>query len=59
MEAKEKIKYFNQCFLTLMNKIPQDSKAIEDSIEFYNSSLLVSMTIFVKRDEKSTLEAAF
>jgi hypothetical protein len=43
-----------------MNKIPQDSKVVEDfSIEFYNSSLLVSMTIFVKRDEKNTLEATF
>jgi hypothetical protein len=60
MDAKEKVKDFNQRFLTLMNKIPQASKPVEDvSIEFYTSSLPFSMEMFVKRDEKNTLEATF
>jgi hypothetical protein len=60
MDAKEKVKDFNQRFLTLMNKIPQASKPTEDvSIEFYTSTLPISMEMFVKRDEKNNLEATF
>jgi hypothetical protein len=60
MEPKEKIKYFNQCFLTLMKRIPQASKPVEDvTIEFYTSSLPMSMVMFVKNVEKTTLEATF
>jgi hypothetical protein len=56
MEEKDKVKDFNQIFLTLINKIPLASKPADDvSIEFYTSSLLVSMTMFVKRDKKGTL----
>jgi hypothetical protein len=55
MDPKEKVKYFNQCFLTLLKRIPQDSKPIEDvTIEFYTSSLPMSMVMFVKNAEKAT-----
>jgi predicted secreted Zn-dependent protease len=41
-----------------MNKIPLASKLVDDvSIEFYTSSLSMSMTMFVKRDKNTTLEA--
>jgi hypothetical protein len=60
MEAKEKIKYFNQRFLTLMKRIPQSSKPAEDvSIEFYTSYLIISMVMFIKNSEKSTLSITF
>jgi hypothetical protein len=57
MEPKEKIKYFNQRFLTLMKRIPQASKPTKDvSIEFYTSSLPMLMEMFVKNAEKTTLK---
>jgi hypothetical protein len=60
MESKEKIKYFNQCFLTLLKQIPQALKPVEDvTIEFYTSSLPMSMVMFFKNVEKTTLEATF
>jgi hypothetical protein len=60
MEAKEKIKYFNQRFLTLMKIIPQASNPGEDvSIEFYTSALPVSITMFVNYAEKISLEEFF
>jgi hypothetical protein len=60
MEAKEKVKDLNQMFLTLINKIPLASKPTDDvSIEFYTSSLSVSMVNFVKRTEKGTMEDTF
>jgi len=60
METKEQIKYFNQQFLTLMKKIPQASNPAEDlSIEFYTSTLHVSMEMVVNGAEKNTLEATF
>lgn len=60
MDEREKVRDFNQRFLTLMTKIPQASKHVEDvSIDFYTSTLPVSMAIFVKRGEKNTLEATF
>jgi hypothetical protein len=43
-----------------MKRIPQASKPAEDvSIEFYTSSLPISMEMFVKNVEKTTLEATF
>jgi hypothetical protein len=41
MDSKEKVKDFNQIFLSLINKIHDTSKLVEDvSIKFYTSSLL-------------------
>jgi hypothetical protein len=60
MEVKEKVKYFNKRFLTLINNIPHASNPVEDvSIEIYTSSLPISMETFVKRDENNSLEATF
>jgi hypothetical protein len=56
----KKVKYFNQCFLSLLEQIPQDSKPTEDiTIEFYTSVLPISMEMFVKTENKYTLEATF
>jgi hypothetical protein len=53
MDAKEKVKYINQRFLTLMDRIPQASNPIEDvSIEFYTSNLPISIAMFLKRMRK-------
>jgi hypothetical protein len=60
MDTNEKVKYFNQCFLSLLKQIPRASKPAEDvTIEFYTSSLPMSMEMFVKNTEKATLEATF
>jgi hypothetical protein len=60
MDSKENFKDFNYRFISLINKIPSTSKHANDvSIEFYDSSLLVSMAMFVMRDEKATLEDTF
>jgi len=60
MDAKEKVKDFNQILLPLMNKIHSTSNPVDDvSIEFYTSALSVSMAMFVKRFEKSTLDDTF
>jgi len=60
MDSKEKFKDFNQRFMSLINKILATSKPTNDvSIEFYTSTLPVSMAMFVKRDEKATLEEIF
>jgi hypothetical protein len=51
---------YNQHFLTLLRCIPRASKPVEDiSIELYTSGLPMSMEMFVKNAEKSTLEEAF
>jgi hypothetical protein len=43
-----------------MKRIPQASKPVEDvCIEFYSSTLSMSMEMFVKNAEKTTLEATF
>ena len=56
MEAKERIKDFNQRFLTLKNKIPVASQPPEDIIiENYTSDLPKYLGMFVKRAGKTTL----
>jgi len=56
MSPKEKIKYFIQIFLTLMNKIPKDSRPIDNVIiEFYIIYFPYSISIFVKKVCKTTL----
>jgi hypothetical protein len=60
MDPKEKVKDFNQIFLSLINKILDTSKLAEDvSIEFYTSYFLATMAMFLKREKKNTLELTF
>jgi hypothetical protein len=60
MNPKEKVKEFNQRFLTLKNRIPADSMPAESLIIAYNTkSLHQSIAIWVKRSKKSTLLEAF
>ena len=48
------MKDFNQRFITLLNKIAnKPSEALQ--IEFYTSSLLPPISMFVKREKKQTL----
>ena len=56
MEPKERIKDFNQRFLTLKNNIPVASQQHEDLIiENYTSALPKYPGMFVKRAGKTTL----
>jgi hypothetical protein len=56
MDGKEKIKDFNQHFLSLRNKIPVESRPLEGVvIEFYTSALPHMMVMFVKKTHKVTL----
>lgn len=60
MDVKEKFKDFNQCFLSLINRIPKTSRPTNDvTIEFYMSTLPPNMAMFVKRMEKTTLYENF
>jgi hypothetical protein len=60
MNAKEKVKAFNQRFLTLKNRIPADSMPAESLvIAYYTKALLQSIAIWVKRSKKATLLEAF
>jgi cell division septum initiation protein DivIVA len=60
MNPKEKIKDFNQIFLTLKNRIPTDSMPAKNLIiAYYTKALHQSIAIWVKRSKKSTLLEAF
>jgi hypothetical protein len=60
MNPKEKIKYFNQRFLTLKNRIPMDSMPAGNLIiAYYMKTLHQSIAIWVKRSKKATLLEAF
>ena len=60
MENKERIKYFNQHFLTLLNIVPVASQHPEDNIiENYASALPKSLGMFVKQAGKITLVETF
>lgn len=57
MDLKEKIKYFNQIFTTLLNKIPTTSWSTNEVlIEFYTSTIPITITMFVKRMGNPTLK---
>jgi hypothetical protein len=48
MDTNENVKDFNQCFLSLLKKIPWASKPTEYvTNEFYTSTLPMSMAMFV------------
>jgi hypothetical protein len=54
MDENEKVKDFNQRFITLLNKI--SIKPIEEvQIEYYTSALPPNIAMFVKNQEKLTL----
>jgi hypothetical protein len=60
MNPKEKVKDFNQRFLTLKNKIPADSMPAENLvIAYYAKSLHHNTTMWVKRSKKNTLLESF
>ena len=60
MESKERIKYFNQSFLTFLNKIPVASQPPKDIIiENYASALPKYLGMFVKQVGKITLVETF
>jgi hypothetical protein len=60
MNAKEKVKDFNQRFLTLKNRIPADSMPAESLvIAYYTKALHQSIAIWVKSSKKATLLEAF
>jgi hypothetical protein len=60
MNAKEKVKDFNQRFLTLKNRIPTNSMPAESLvIAYYTKALHQSIAIWVKRSKKATLLEAF
>jgi hypothetical protein len=60
IHAKEKVKDFNQRFLTLKNRIPTDSMPTESLvIAYYTKAIHQSIAIWVKRSKKATLVEAF
>ena len=60
MDGKEKIKDFNQPFLSLRNKIHVESRPLDGVvIKFYTSGLPQTMEMFVKQTRKITLQDNF
>ena len=58
INENEKVKEFNQRFITLLNKIlDKPLEAVE--IEYYTASLPLPNAMFVKRKEIRTLEENF
>jgi hypothetical protein len=59
MGPKEKIKYFNQRFLKLLNKISETPKpGLDIHINFYSSALPISIAMFVKHANTNILTEA-
>ena len=58
INKKEKVKEFNQRFITVLNKIP-DNPPKEIQVEYYTASLPLTVAMFVKRKETRTLEENF
>jgi hypothetical protein len=60
MGPKEKVKYFNKRFTTILNKFQPDAKPSQElQIEVYANALPTSISMFVKRDDKLTLDENF
>ena len=56
MTPKERVKYFNQRFTTILNKFQPAAKPTQElQIEVYANALPTSISMFVKRDTKQTL----
>jgi hypothetical protein len=54
MNEKEKVKDFNQRFITLLNRIPIKPAEVVQ-IEYYTIALLPNIAIFVKNQEKKLM----
>ena len=60
MDSKEKVKDFNQCFLSLRKKILVESKPTEGVVtKFYTLDLPQMMVMFIKQEQKTTLQGNF
>jgi hypothetical protein len=60
MSPKEKVKYFNQWFTTILNKFQLEAKPTQElQIEVYTNALPTSISMFVKRVAKHTLAENF
>jgi hypothetical protein len=60
MIPKERVKYFNQRFMTILNKFDPVAKPTQElQIEVYANSLPASISMFVKRVVKKTLVENF
>ena len=60
MDNKERIKYFNQRFLILRDKIPTALRLAEEvTIQFYTKALPPTIAMFVKRAKLATLAEVF
>jgi hypothetical protein len=53
---REKVKDFNQCFITILTKFTAENAPLQSlAIEYYTSSLIPSIGMFVKWVGKDTL----
>ena len=60
MSSKERVKYFNQRFMTILNNFQPEAKPTQEfQIEVYVNALPVSIYMFVKRAAKRTLVENF
>ena len=60
MSSKEKVKDFNERFTTILNKFQPNYKPTQEfQIEVYVNALPSSISMFVKRDAKTTLAENF
>jgi hypothetical protein len=60
MSSKEKVKYFNQIFTTILKKFHLEAKPTQElQIEVYVNALPASISMFVKRATKPTLAENF
>ena len=56
MEQKEKVKYFNQRFNCILNKIIADTKPHDSiTVDYYMSALSIIIVKFIQRVAKPTL----
>jgi hypothetical protein len=60
MSSKEKVKYFNQQFTTILNKFQPGAKPTQElQIEVYANSLPAFISMFMKRASKHSLGENF
>jgi hypothetical protein len=60
MTPKERVKYFNQRFRTILNKFHPTTKPTQElQIKVYANALLASISMFVKRAAKNTFAENF
>jgi hypothetical protein len=60
MGPKEKVKDFNHSFTTILNMFQPDTKPSQElHIQVYANALPTSIFMFIKRDDKPTLDKNF